>query len=98
MKCYKNSTHDTDIIFDRVCLTNIFVKLLRTIVEGTFGENMSGSHITASAESDIFSLARKLFMSNLARPRELSDIARGYAFELEDIIRNGMKNLVEKVE
>jgi hypothetical protein len=22
MKCYKNSTHDTEIIFDRVCLFN----------------------------------------------------------------------------
>jgi hypothetical protein len=97
MKCYKNSTHDTDITFDRVCLTNTWVRILRTKVEGAFGEYMPGTHTTASTRSDIFSLARKLFMSSQARPRDLSDLARAYSFESEDIIRIGMERLEEKV-
>ena len=61
MKCYQNSTHDTDLIFDRVCLTNTFVGALRNLLEGIFGERMSGAHTTASATLDMFTLARNIF-------------------------------------
>jgi len=74
MKCYKNSTHDEDIIFNRVCLTNTYIRQLRTVFEGYFGEFMSGSHTTANASRDIFAITRKLATANLGRPRALEDI------------------------
>lgn len=99
MKCYQNSTHDTDLIFDRVCLTNTFMGALRTLIEGIFGETMSGAHTTASATLDMFTLARNIFTGDLAMPRDAS-IMGGYrnVFESQDIIQIGLDKLEEKVE
>ena len=98
MKCYQNSTHDTDLIFDRVCLTNTFVGALRTRLEGIFGQEMSGAHTTASATLDMFTLARNIFTGDLATPREAS-IMGGYrnVFMSQDIVRIGLDKLEEKV-
>ena len=98
MKCYQNSTHDTDLIFDRVCLTNTFVGTLRNLLEGIFGERMSGAHTTASATLDMFTLARNIFTGDLATPRDAS-IMGGYrnAFMSQDIIQMGLDKLEEKV-
>jgi hypothetical protein len=98
-RSYKNSTHDLDIIFDRVCLTNTWVAALRTILEDTFGENMPGTHTTASVESDIFLLARTLFRGDLAAPRtfeQLDEFSREF-FDSQDILKKGMDVIEEKV-
>ena len=98
MKCYKNSTHDVDIIFNRVCLTNTWVRLLREKLEGTFGENMSGAHTTASAQLDMFLVARTLLVGDLAGPRSPEELASfTKAFDSFDILQVGMAKLEEKV-
>jgi hypothetical protein len=99
MKCYQNSTHNTDAIFDRVCLTNTFVGALRNLLEGTFGEEMSGAHTVSSTVEDMFALARKVFADNLATPRDASIMTRYQnVFLSEDIIQTGLSKLAGKVE
>jgi len=100
MKCYKNSTHDVDRTFDRVCLTNTWVRALRELMEGSFGEDMSGKHTSADAGLDIFMLARNLFISDLAAPRDKEVLARyssGF-YTSPDILKDGMQVLASKVE
>ena len=67
MKCYKNSTYNTYIIFDCVVLTNTLLRYLRYLVETIFGEEISGSYTTSSCADDIFILARKVASDGLAR-------------------------------
>lgn len=99
MKCYKNSTHDIDIIFDRVCLTNTWIRELRTSIEDTFGQYMPSNHSTESTILDIFSLARTLISGDLAEPRNTEQLAGlGFIFESEDILRIGMDRVSEKVD
>lgn len=91
MKCYKNSTHDVDIIFNRVCLTNAWVRLLRAKLEEAFGENMS---TTANAQLDMFLVARTLFVGDLAGPRSPEELASfPKAFDSFDILQVGMAKL-----
>ena len=99
MKCYKNSTHNVDTIFNRVCLTNTWIRELRYKLEGRYGEYMPGTHSTASALEDMFSLGQKLFSEALARPR--ATIPPGGPlppFESRDIWQIGVDSLDEKVE
>ena len=56
IKCYKNLTYNTNIIFDRVCLTNTTIKALRIIVKETFKKDMPGSYITIFIVLNIFIL------------------------------------------
>jgi hypothetical protein len=69
MKCYKNLTYNIDIIFNRVCLSNTWVRALRKRVEAIFSEHMPGAYTTAAALPDIFLLAYTLFTLDLAEPR-----------------------------
>ena len=98
MKCYKNSTHDTDIIFDRVCLTNTWIRKLRLRIESIFGEDMSGSHTTNPGELDMFTLARNIFEGSFARQRTISDSNAVYRYKSPNILRIGMELLEEKVD
>ena len=68
MKCYKNSTYNVDIVFDRVCLSNAQVRELYTKLKQSFGAYMPNFHTSTSALLDMFSLARTLFSSDLAKP------------------------------
>lgn len=101
MKCYKNSTHDMDIVFNRVCLSNTWTRLLREKFEGTFGEDQTGKHTVASARLDIFFLARNLFVDGLAERRTIAqEVHTGDAkcFDSEDIRLKGMMVLSAKVD
>lgn len=80
IRSYKNSTHNTDIIFDRMCLSNTWIGALRNVMEQTFGQPMSGAHTTAGAEADMFMLARKLFKDDLARPRSICQLALSHGY------------------
>ena len=97
MKCYKNSTHDANIIFDRVCLTNTWIRGLRTKIEATFGEDMPGTHTTSSVGMDMFTLARNIFKGDLCTPRKVAEQTYS-GYESEDILCNGMEVLAQKVE
>jgi hypothetical protein len=97
MKCYKNSTHNTDIIFNRVCLTNTWLRALRSRMETIFGEDNSGAHTTDPCQLDIFALARNVFEGGFARPRNPS-LQRKNSYLSEDIRSLGMKALYPKVE
>jgi hypothetical protein len=97
MKCYKNSTHDANIVFNRVCLSNTWTRALREKLEETFGEQSSGKHTVASAELDMFLLARNLFVGGLAERRPPRQSAAP-AFDAVDIRLGGMMVLAAKVE
>lgn len=98
MKCYKNSTHDLDITFNRVCLSNTWVRALRDKVEGVFGEDMPGHHTIADAALDMFLLAHTLFISELAEPRSADLLASStQPFDSSDIFDVGMKVLPKYV-
>ena len=90
IKCYKNSTCDVDIIFDRVCLCNAFVRDVRILPERVFGTHLPSDHTTASAQMDMFLLARTLLSNDLAEPRN-QDQLYGAFFDSEDIIVVGME-------
>jgi hypothetical protein len=99
MKSYKNSTHDIDVSFDRVCLTNTWVRFLRSKLEGVFGRPISGSHTSASTALEVFSLARSLFTSDLSRPRSAEQLAGFSSFyDSPDILDEGVKRLEEKIK
>lgn len=99
IRSYKNSTHDTDIIFDRMCLSNTYITSLRSAIEQEFGETMPGTYTTAGVETDMFILARKLFKDNLAKPRSASQLASFLKqFDSSDILRLGVDVLAERVD
>ena len=66
MKYYKNSTYDTDIIFNQVCLSNMAVRMLYSKIEHTFSEEILGTYTRAKADLNIFTLAQNLYSGNLA--------------------------------
>ena len=45
IKYYKNSTYDTDIIFNRVYLSNITVRILHNKIKYIFNKEISGTYI-----------------------------------------------------
>jgi hypothetical protein len=95
---YKNSTHDTDIVFDRICLTSSATAGVRTVVERAFGEHMPGSHSIASTRLDTFMLSSHLFNEGLMQPRTAAEIARFESmFESKDILTSGMQALSVEV-
>jgi len=99
MKCYKNSTHDVDTIFNRVCLSNSWIRTLREKIEDTFGTENPGKHTNADATLDIFVLARNLFVDGLAEPRNQQQLASlSDVFDSQDIFQVGMDKLAEKVD
>ncbi len=60
IKCYKNFIHDVNLIFNRVYLSNTWVRVLRAKLEETFRETISRIYTTVSAVLEIFSLTRNL--------------------------------------
>ena len=66
IKYYKNSTYNTNIIFNQVCLLNMTVKMLYSKIEYIFSEEMLGAYMWAEADFDMFILAWNLYSSNLA--------------------------------
>ena len=56
IKCYKNSTYNTDIIFNQVYLLNTAVKILRSKIEYIFSKEISSAHTQAKADLNIFTL------------------------------------------
>ena len=66
IKCYKNSTHDTDIIFNWVYLSNVIIKIVHDKMEHIFGKKMSGVYMRASMELNMFLLAYTIYLSDLA--------------------------------
>jgi hypothetical protein len=98
MKCYKNSTHDIDTIFNRVCLTNTWVRALREKLEEAFGQPQSGQHTLANAIQDMFLVANNIFASDLAEPRSEAQLASfPNMFNSFDIRAEGMKSLARNV-
>ncbi|KAK3081759.1 hypothetical protein LTS18_003025 [Coniosporium uncinatum] len=98
IKCYKNSTHDNDIIFNRICLSNTWIRSLRAKMEDWFGEDMPGTHTTANVVADMFLLASNLLKGGLAVPRNTTQLASFVGFyDSPDIMRDGMENLAKKV-
>jgi len=66
IKCYKNSTYDTNIIFNRVCLLNATVKTVCGKIEHIFSEEILDAYTLASTELDMFLLTYTIYLSNLA--------------------------------
>jgi hypothetical protein len=100
LKVFKNSTHNADIVFDRICLTNTWVNQLRTKVEREFGEYMPGTHTTHSTAEDMYQRARNLQTEAggaSPRPKELL-IGVAYSWESPDIHSEGVMLLWEKVQ
>lgn len=95
MTCYKNSTKDIDLIFNRVCLSNTFVGEVRTKLEATFGKHMSGEHTVMDAILDMFSLARNLYGSHLAAPRDHGRPEE--PFDSPNIFQQGVDVLEDRV-
>jgi hypothetical protein len=60
---------------------------------------MPGTHTTASTLLEIFSLARNLFLGDLAEPRSPQRLAgHSRVFDSDDILQIGMDRLAEKIE
>ena len=57
IKYYKNSTYNTNIIFNQVCLLNMTVKMLYSKIEYIFSEEMLGAYIQVKADLNMFTLA-----------------------------------------
>jgi hypothetical protein len=99
LKVFKNSTHNADIVFDRICLTNTWVNALRSQVERIFGEHMPGTHTTHSTALDMFARARQLQTGGWASPREQEQLAGiTNAWLSVDILTEGVMLLAEKVD
>jgi len=69
IKCYKNLTHNVDIIFNRVYLSNTLVRALYKRVEAIFSEYIPRTYTTAATLPDMFLLAYTIFTLDLAKPR-----------------------------
>jgi hypothetical protein len=99
LRSYKNSTHDTNIVFNRMCLANTWIGTLREKLEQTFGEEMSGAHTTLNVAADIFLLARTIFLGDLAGPRSIEQLTSFPSFfESADILQIGMGVLADRVD
>jgi hypothetical protein len=99
LRSFKNSTHDTHIVFNRMCLANTWIGALREKLEQAFGEEMSGAHSTVDVASDIFLLARTIFLGDLAEPRSTERLASFPSlFESADILQIGMGVLADRVD
>ena len=66
MKCYKNFTHNTNIIFNWVCLLNATVRTVHSKIKYIFSKEMLSVYIQASTELNIFLLAYMIYLSDLA--------------------------------
>ncbi|XTI84381.1 hypothetical protein V2W45_1206597, partial [Cenococcum geophilum] len=62
IKCYKNSTYNTNIIFNRVYLLNATVRMVRSKIKHTFSEEMLGAYTRASTKLNIFLLTYTIYL------------------------------------
>ena len=86
MKCYKNLTHNIDITFNQVCLSNTWVRVLYKRVEAIFSEYMPGTYTTAAVLLDMFLLACTLFTLDLAEPQSARQLASRKFFNSYNIL------------
>ena len=94
MQAYKNSTHDVETTFDRVCLSNTWMRRLRKRVESSFGHSPSAEHTTPQASIDVRCLAISLFGNRVGYP----STARKTQFDSQDIFTEGIQVLRYKVD
>jgi len=97
MKYYKNFIYDIDIIFNRVCLSNITVKILHSKIEYIFGKEMSNAHMWAEADLNMFTLAQNLYSGNLVILWQPAQLAGLRLFNFHNIFSTGVEILVKKV-
>jgi hypothetical protein len=69
IKYYKNSTYNTNIIFNRVYPLNAIVRTVCSKIEYIFSEEILGAYTRASIELNMFLLTYTIYLSNLAIPR-----------------------------
>ena len=86
IKYYKNLTHNADIIFNRVCLLNTWVRALRKRLEAIFSEYMPRSYTTTIVLPDMFLLTYTLFTLDLAKPRSTKQLASIKFFNSSNIL------------
>jgi len=98
IKCYKNSTYNTDIIFNQVYLLNATVRTVRGKIEYTFGKEISGAYTQASTELNMFLLAYIIYLSNLAIPRGPGQLAGLQLFNSYNILYTSVDILAERIE
>jgi hypothetical protein len=99
LKKFKNSSHDVDIVFDRMCLTNTWMKALRSQLEREFGQSRNPEHVTTTSARDMFLLGRQLMKLGLTGIRTgLSDTTKERMFDSKDIKMLGMRNLAAQTQ
>jgi hypothetical protein len=96
MNCYRNSTHDFDLILSRVSLSNNKIRQLRAKLEDAFGNTMSDAHTTAKVVQEMFLVASNVFIGDLAEPRDDIQLRSfPHLFDSHDIKEGGMA-IIEK--
>ena len=98
IKCYQNSTYNTNIIFNRVYLLNATVRTVCGKIEYIFGEEMSGAYMQASMELNMFLLTYIIYLSNLAILRGPRQLAGLQLFDSYNILRTSIDILVKRIE
>jgi hypothetical protein len=99
LKNFKNSTHDIDIVFDRLCLTNTAIASVRSQLETTFGEYMPGDHTVANTRLDSLMLAKDIYNMKLTRPRQRAELQLFSSFfASKDIQKEGMNTIHTHVD
>ena len=98
IKCYKNSTYNTNIIFNRVYLLNATVRTMYSKIEYIFSEEILGAYTRASIELNIFLLAYTIYLSDLAIPRGPRQLAGLQLFNSYNILRTSVDVLVERIK
>jgi hypothetical protein len=96
---YKNSTHDENIVLNRLSLTANVVGICRSNIEKAFGQVIDGKHSHADLTSDTLLLTRHLFNERRVRSRSNADMAllTKPLFESLDILSIGMSKLMDAV-
>ena len=98
IKCYKNSIHDVNLIFNRVYLSNTWVRTLPAKLEETFGEIISGAHTITSAALKTFSLTRNLIIKDFSASRNSKQLPNhGRIFDSKNILIIRINKLFKKV-
>lgn len=99
MKCFKNSTHDAEVTLNRSCLTNPYLRVLRSMFEGYFGNIMSGSHSTSKGVQDMMIHSIKLFNDGWAHKQTPAILqSRGKPTDSPDIMTTGINMISSKVQ
>lgn len=98
MYAHKNSTHDTEVIFDLICKCNTLNRSLRDQIEVTFGQHMPNKHTSADAVNDMFYLARKLLNDGLSSPQPKQMLSGLSMYDSRDVLDEGIQCIHEKIE